>query len=140
MDWVLLRRRPDLGVGINDCGSSQHALTPPEVRKKFRAALPSVPTVVWRDAGSGTAGVISDHGEIAWVASRSQVLVLRFRTPGRGCGWIYLQIEAQGQEPIVVAFSRRHQTDYLAWTHALADAIARVTASSLEVQDEGCDA
>ena len=140
IDWYEVAGRPGFGVGIDDREVDSHLLTPASVKERYALALPNVRTAAWRDHASGTAGVISDHGEITWSLRHGQVVALAMVRPGKGSGWTQLELRTPEEKPISLAFSRRFTPEYSTWITALAEAVARVTGLELILEDGGCDA
>ena len=137
--WIELSPRPDWCVGL-DARMGPSPCTIAEARSRY-VALPNVRvTVVWTSATSTRAGVISEHGEVAWTTSPNDRIELSFSRPAKGSGLLQLVVRNPDRAPQSLAFASKYAPEYHAWLGTLAATLARVLSVPFDERDDGLDA
>lgn len=137
--WEEVAPRPDWCVGL-DAQSGRSVLTPEDVRLRYSSRPNPSITIIWRTSGPPRAGVISEHGEVAWnvdPGDGGEIAVLR---PGKGSGRLTLRLKNGAAYRCAIAFSRRYMPEYDTWMRSVGTAVDRVLSVPLVERDDGFDA
>ena len=91
--WTVLAPRPE-GVGFPpEVLSTEHPLTPPDVRTQYSSKCPCRETAVW--ANNQHCGIkIEDH-EIVWRPEDARQLNIFFMRPAKGSGVVSLALTSR---------------------------------------------
>jgi len=133
-DWMPIAARPDKRVGL-DAPEGRHPLTPSTIRRRWAAGDQSG-AAAWRLGD--VAGIISDHGEVAWSNATGSIVLERLQ-PAKGSGYLSLAFQPATGPGCRIAFANMYAPELDSWLRALAAALAIVASLNREEKDLGFD-
>jgi len=137
--WEEVAPRPDWCVGL-DAQSGRSELTPEDVRLRYSTRPNPNITIIWRTSAPPRAGVISEHGEVAWNVDPDDGVEIAFLRPGKGSGRVTLCLKNGANYRCAIAFSSRYMPEYYTWIRSVGTAVARALSIPLVERDDGFDA
>ena len=115
------------------------ALTPPEVRERYRDLISNSAVVVWKSTSNGICGLRAGVDEVAWMVAAIEGIELYFQRPAKGLGCVVLRVRAQDMPAEWAVLASRFDDGLLIWFRDLCKLLSEMIPCQLIEKDEGYD-